>query len=113
MSINFSVRSLFDPVMLVYLKRLLDEHGVGDNEFENEITERALIRSPTEAERVVHRFREMGVRVSIDDFGTGYSSFEYLRHLPVTGLKIDRIFVRDLEDQVAQRASRRDGQCRG
>ncbi len=95
-SINFSVRNLFDPDMLERLEQLLKEYGVEENQFEVEITERALIRNPGEAERVVERLRELGVLVSIDDFGTGYSSFEFLRRLPVTGLKVDRVFVRDV-----------------
>lgn len=97
-SINFSVRNLFDTDMRDAVERLLGEYGMGADQLEIEITERALIRNPAEAEKVVRRYREMGVRVSIDDFGTGYSSFEYLRRLPVTGLKIDRVFVRDLEN---------------
>jgi len=96
-SINFSVRNLFDPELLKNLKELLSEQGVEDNQLEIEITERALIRNPSEAERLVEQLREMGMLVSIDDFGTGYSSFEFLRRLPVTGLKVDRVFVRDVE----------------
>lgn len=96
-SINFSVRNLFDPGLLNSLQELLSEHGVEDKQLEIEITERALIRNPVEAERLVEKLREMGVGVSIDDFGTGYSSFDFLRRLPVTGLKVDRVFVRDVE----------------
>lgn len=96
-SINFSVRNLFDSELLAQLEQLLANSGIRAEEFEVEITEGALIRNPGEAVRLVGKLRDMGVRVSIDDFGTGYSSFEYLRRLPVTGLKIDRAFVRDID----------------
>lgn len=97
-SINFSVRNLFDPEIMPGLQQLLGEFGLQPEQVEIEITEGALMRNPGEAARLVAQMRDIGVGVSIDDFGTGYSSFEYLRRLPVTGLKIDRAFVIDIAD---------------
>jgi EAL domain-containing protein (putative c-di-GMP-specific phosphodiesterase class I)/GGDEF domain-containing protein len=97
-SVNLSSRNLFDRQLMDHIGDLLARSGLNAEHFEIEITERALIRNPGHAASLIARLRELGVRVSIDDFGTGYSSLQYLRDLPVTGLKIDRVFVQGLEE---------------
>ena len=79
------------------MKALLDETGLPAERLEIEITESVLMQNLEAARQAIQRIRSFGIGISIDDFGTGYASFEYLRHLPVTGLKIDRVFVADLE----------------
>ena len=67
---------------------------------ELEVTESSFIHHLEEARDVLVSISELGVAIAVDDFGTGYSSLAYLKQLPVTRLKIDRAFVRDLpEDQ--------------
>ena len=61
-----------------------------------EVTETALIGRFEEAVERLQRLRQLGVRIMIDDFGTGYASLKYLKMLPIDGLKIDRLFVKDL-----------------
>jgi EAL domain-containing protein (putative c-di-GMP-specific phosphodiesterase class I) len=61
-----------------------------------EITESNLMKELQNVIPSLHRLNEIGVEISIDDFGTGYSSLAYLTTLPISELKIDRSFVRDL-----------------
>lgn len=62
------------------------------------------MEKPDEVVRVLKRLRSLGCGISIDDFGTGYSSLSYLKNFPVTVLKIDRSFVRDLAHNSGDRA---------
>jgi EAL domain-containing protein (putative c-di-GMP-specific phosphodiesterase class I) len=66
-----------------------------------EITETALVRDIEAAELFVRGLNEIGCQVALDDFGAGYGGFNYLKRLPVSYIKIDREFVRDLCDEVS------------
>jgi len=102
-SVNFSAHNLLDRELVEALADLVSGECLDSGHFEIEITEGAIVRDPRAAREAITRLRDQGFRVSIDDFGTGYSSFEYLRLLPLTGLKIDRAFVHELEDDARAR----------
>jgi EAL domain-containing protein (putative c-di-GMP-specific phosphodiesterase class I) len=70
--------------------------GVPLESIQLEITETGLMKGQQGVFPALHRLNEIGVRISIDDFGTGYSSLSYLTTLPISELKIDGSFVRDL-----------------
>lgn len=95
-SINLAPRNLTDDSLADELIESLREAGVAPECIEIEITESGLMREPESTIRILRRLRDHGIGVSIDDFGTGYASFGYLRKLPVTGLKIDRTFVKPI-----------------
>jgi diguanylate cyclase (GGDEF)-like protein len=107
-AVNLSPRSLHQNDLPDRVADILAEVGVGADRLCLEITETAIMIDEASAEAVVRRLAERGVRFAIDDFGTGYSSLTRLRRLPVSELKIDRSFVRNLatnnEDAVIVRA---------
>jgi EAL domain-containing protein (putative c-di-GMP-specific phosphodiesterase class I) len=65
---------------------------------ELEVTESSMMDNMKEAITEIEKVRALGVKTSIDDFGTGYSSLSYLQKLPVDSVKIDRSFIRDLNE---------------
>jgi diguanylate cyclase (GGDEF)-like protein/PAS domain S-box-containing protein len=78
------------------VRRALADTGLAPDALELEITESLLLQGVSETSANLIELRNLGVGVAIDDFGTGYSSLSYLHKLPVTTLKIDQSFVRDI-----------------
>lgn len=72
------------------------QYNIAPRAIELEITETGLMKDLQNVIPSLHRLNQIGVEISIDDFGTGYSSLAYLTTLPISEVKIDRSFVRDL-----------------
>jgi predicted signal transduction protein with EAL and GGDEF domain/CheY-like chemotaxis protein len=89
----FEQGDLVDKVEAILLKRQVPPRTI-----ELEITETGLMKDLQGVVPSLHRLNQLGIEISIDDFGTGYSSLAYLTSLPISELKIDRSFVRDLGD---------------
>ncbi len=96
MAVNLSARNLVDDRFAAGLEALMRRYGCAPGELELELTETALMHDPEGAVVLLNRIGDLGVQLSIDDFGTGFSSLSHLRRLPISALKIDRTFVRDL-----------------
>ena len=96
MAMNVSPRSLTDMSLIPDIERALNESGVDPRGVILEVTENSFMSDPARSIRALESIRALGIAVSIDDFGTGYSSLAYLRLLPVTEVKIDRSFIREL-----------------
>lgn len=94
-SVNLSLRQFLQPNLANRIAEILQETGLDPAWLELEITE-SVTSDVQHAERVLQSLKKLGVNICIDDFGTGYSSLSYLRRFPISRLKIDRSFVRDV-----------------
>ncbi|MDD5329996.1 MAG: EAL domain-containing protein [Sulfuricella sp.] len=95
-AVNLSAVQFRQKGLLETVARALDEAGIPPGKLELEITESILMSNTGETIATLNGLSGLGVRLSIDDFGTGYSSLGYLKRFPVSTLKIDRSFVRDI-----------------
>jgi diguanylate cyclase (GGDEF)-like protein len=95
-SINVSGASLCDPAFTSYFIAQLKESQLPPGAIVVEITEQVALSDPARAGDAMRRLRAAGCGIAIDDFGTGANSLAYVHQLPVTRLKIDGSFVRDI-----------------
>jgi diguanylate cyclase (GGDEF)-like protein len=95
-SINLSGHTLSSPEFAEYMQEKFAEYGVPPQNLFFEITETAAIANVERARALIESLRAMGVRFYLDDFGSGLSSFNYLKHFPVDGIKIDGLFVKGI-----------------
>jgi EAL domain-containing protein (putative c-di-GMP-specific phosphodiesterase class I) len=96
LAVNVSARQFRQNDFVDNLRELLSRTGIRPEKLKLELTESVVLDNVKETIVKMRCIREMGVVFSMDDFGTGYSSLAYLQQLPLTQLKIDQSFVRDL-----------------
>jgi diguanylate cyclase (GGDEF)-like protein/PAS domain S-box-containing protein len=94
MSVNVSSRDLREPDLPDVVARALADHALPPSALSVEVTESVALDDSVLP--VLTRLHAMGVGVAMDDFGIGYSSLSYLKRLPISVLKVDRSFVRDV-----------------
>ncbi|MGN6512720.1 MAG: sensor domain-containing protein [Lysobacteraceae bacterium] len=92
-AVNVSYRQFLGDDLAEVVQRALDESGLPGSALELEFTERVLIEDAPDTLRTFARLRDMGVVLTIDDFGEGYSALNYLRRLPIHGLKLSQHFL--------------------
>ncbi|MGB5211086.1 MAG: EAL domain-containing protein [Gammaproteobacteria bacterium] len=98
LSINLSVRQIQEDSLVGIVRRALESTGLESKCLILEVTESLLMTEPEKATHTLQRLAMLGVGISIDDFGTGYSSLSYIKTLPVSGLKIDRVFLKGVPE---------------
>ncbi len=95
-SVNVSGRQLTNPDLVGIVQDALEASGLEPDRLCLEVTETALMDADPRLRGTLAQIRSLGVELALDDFGTGYSSLVYLRELPVTKLKLDQRFVRNI-----------------
>jgi diguanylate cyclase (GGDEF)-like protein/PAS domain S-box-containing protein len=95
-AVNVSANQLARPDFFERLRAVVEETQVDPRLIEMEVTESVIIESRGAARETIDRVAALGTGIVIDDFGTGYAGLAYLKRLPVTKLKIDQSFVRNL-----------------
>jgi len=99
-AINLSAVSIREPGLAQYVADTLRESGVPGRLMGSEITETEAIVNLQSATEFMHNLHRLGCRFALDDFGSGFASFTYLRQLPFDTIKIDGMFVRDMDVDV-------------
>ncbi len=94
--VNISATDFEDPQLAERIAAIVGEWALPEGMIEIEITETAILSDMDEAVAMCDDFRCAGFDLAIDDFGTGYSPFVYLHRLPISAIKIDQSFVRDI-----------------
>lgn len=104
LAINFAGKQLESTRLIETVSDALQKSGALPEYLEMEVVERFIMRDSAKSIALLKRIRSLGVDISIDDFGTGHSSLAYLKHLPITKLKIDQSFIQNLEQSKEDRA---------
>ncbi len=99
-SVNVHPRQLLHGNFLPALSRVLTETGLPATSLILEITESAVVSDMVRAAVILQQIKALGALIALDDFGTGYSSLTLLRELPIDILKIDKSFIRALDQNL-------------
>lgn len=107
LAVNVSGAQIYEAGFAEQLSVLLHQYRIEPERLHLEITEEVLIENLARNRWMLHTLDEIGIRIVVDDFGVGYSSLSYLKNFPISVVKIDRGFVRDIvsdpEDQAITR----------
>jgi EAL domain-containing protein (putative c-di-GMP-specific phosphodiesterase class I) len=96
LEVNLSGKTMSDTRFPDEVKRELTSTGIDPSSLIFEVTETAAVADIEQARAFAQSLAKVGCRFALDDFGAGYASFYYLKHLPISILKIDGEFVREL-----------------
>ncbi len=104
MAVNLSAAQFLSSDLVPMVADILELTGLKASSLQLEITESIVIDDLRNTLIILQQLRELGTTLALDDFGTGYSSLSYLKQLPIDKLKIDRSFIENIEDDLADAA---------
>lgn len=94
--VNMAAQQITDTGFVNYVREQCQAAELDPSSLVVELTETSLVNNMGTANQLCQELMRMGVGVALDDFGTGYSGFTYLRKLPISQIKVDREYARDL-----------------
>jgi EAL domain-containing protein (putative c-di-GMP-specific phosphodiesterase class I)/FixJ family two-component response regulator len=100
LAINVSPRQLRSEKIVIELNDLINQTKIEPSSIELEITEGCVIEDFPQTTEILWQLKRLGVKIALDDFGSGYTSFSYLSKLPVDVLKLDKILIDDIENNL-------------
>lgn len=103
-AVNISFSSIQDNRFLEIVQDILTRSGVDAHRLEFELTESTILKNPSAIKDRMNELRQLGISFSLDDFGTGFSQLSHLTELPISAVKIDACFVRELPNNPHQEA---------
>jgi len=103
-SVNVSARQFRHEDFVTQVKSVLDKSGINPSRLKLELTESLILNNVEDSISKMQLLKSAGVDFSMDDFGTGYSSLSYLKRLPLSQIKIDQSFVRDISTDTSDAA---------
>ncbi|QIR41174.1 EAL domain-containing protein [Tolypothrix sp. PCC 7910] len=98
MSVNLSARLFSQPNLIAQIDEILYETKVNPENLELEITESVIMENIHAVKTILQQLQERRIKLVMDDFGTGYSSLSYLHSFPLSALKIDKSFVKRMQE---------------
>ncbi|MEM1114463.1 MAG: bifunctional diguanylate cyclase/phosphodiesterase [Pseudomonadota bacterium] len=103
-AVNISFSQIQDERFVDVVRDILARTGADGGRLELELTESTILKSPSAIKSRMDELRELGISFSLDDFGTGFSQLTHLAELPISSLKIDTSFVRDVPHNTQRKA---------
>ena len=97
MAVNVSTRQLINNDLVKHFSDILHKTGANPRNIVLEVTETSLMTDVDHTIKVLNQLAELGFSVAVDDFGTGYSSLSQMMHMPISKLKIDRVFIDNID----------------
>ncbi len=103
-SVNLSTKQFLEEDLLQEVELILAETRVNSRHLIFEITENTAIHDVKRTINILNKLREKNIKIALDDFGTGYSSLSYLKRLPIDILKLDKMFINNIDKDIRESA---------
>ncbi|RCJ20984.1 diguanylate phosphodiesterase [Nostoc sp. ATCC 43529] len=97
-SVNLSARLFSQPNLLDQIDRIIYENKINPEHLQLEITESVIMENTNAIKIILEQLKQRKIKLVMDDFGTGYSSLSYLHSFPLNALKIDKSFVKRMQE---------------